>query len=66
MFTKKIKKVVWLVLLLLLGFAVVTYVGNVLTIGEKIGNITCTLVEVLVDVLLIFGPIAAVIWKIRK
>lgn len=66
MFSKEFKKVVWLVLLFLFSFAAVTYVGNVLTIGEKIGNITCTLVEILVDVLLIFGPIAAIIWKIKK
>ena len=66
MFTKEFKKVVWLVLLFLFSFAAVTYVGNVLTIGEKIGNITWTLVEILVDVLLIFCPIAAIIWKIKK
>lgn len=66
MFSKEIKKFVWLVLLSLFSFAAVTYVGNVLTIGEKIGNITCTLVEVLVDILLIFGPLAVLVWKIQK
>ena len=66
MFSKEIKKFVWLVLVFLFVFAAVTYVGNVLTIGEKIGNITCTLVEILVDVLLILGPIAILVWKIKK
>ena len=66
MFGKEIKKFVWWALVFLFVFAAVTYVGNVLTIGEKIGNMTCSLVEILVDVLLIFGPIIAIIWKIKK
>ena len=66
MFSKEIKKIVLLILGGVFVFAAVTYVGNVLTIGEKIGNMTCSLVEILVDVLLIFGPIIAIIWKIKK
>jgi len=62
----EIKKLIWGLLLPLLFFAVITYVGNVLIIGEKIGKITCSLVEILVDILLIFGPLAIVIWKVKK
>jgi hypothetical protein len=66
MFSKEIKKIVWLVFLLMISFSVVTYVGNVLIIGEKIGRVTYPLVEIIIDVLFILGPITAVIWKIRK
>lgn len=66
MLSKDIKKIICFILLLLGGFALVTYVGNVLIIGEKIGNITHSFVEVFIDVLFIFGPLVFVIWKIKK
>ena len=63
---KGIKKLFWLLLLPLLVFLLVTYLGNVLTIGDKIGNITGAWGEVIVDIILIFAPLALLFWKIKE
>ena len=62
----ELKKIAFFVLFLLFVLTVFTYIANVLTIGEKIGNITCIGIEIAVDLLLVLGPIVVIFWQVHK
>lgn len=64
------KKFFYFIIFPIIVFSLVVYIGNVLLIGEKIGNvfgnrIGC-IVEILFDTFFIFIPLFLVLWQIKK
>lgn len=63
---KNLKKILWMIVLPIALFALVTYIGNVLLIGEKLGAMLGDWAEILFDAALILSPIIILLFQIRK
>ncbi len=65
-----LKTLFYIIFLPLLVFAVVTYVGNVLVISEKVSSIfvesIAAWVEISLNVVLIFLPVLAIAWQFKN
>ena len=61
-----VKKYLFIAFGLITLFLLISYVGSVLLIGEKLGRITNGYVEAVADILLVFGPLLFPCWTLRR